>query len=195
METLFVATGNDHKLYEINKILKDNGLEVNITCPKYFADEDEPLEDGKSFEENALIKARYWFNKYHLPTIADDSGICIKYLNDFPGIYSARFMSKYSYPEKNGTILKIMEGVENRYAAFHCALAYIDEFGNEKVFMGIFEGEIADSIKGEHGFGYDPIFYVPEYNKTSSEMSDEEKNAVSHRGKAFKEWANYVKGE
>ena len=194
MEKLFVATSNAHKLEEIREILKLYGIERELVCPASFDDHDEPVEDGKSFKDNALIKARYWFNKYHLPTIADDSGLTIHFFNEFPGIYSARFMQNYSYFEKNSWILKGMKNESDREAKFHCVIAYINE-NTEECFEGILQGEIADSIKGEHGFGYDPIFFLPELNKTTSELSPEEKNRLSHRSLALRQWAEYVKAE
>lgn len=194
MEKLFVATSNAHKLEEIREILKLYGIERELVCPASFDDHDEPVEDGKSFKDNALIKARYWFNKYHLPTIADDSGLTIHFFNEFPGIYSARFMQNYSYFEKNSWILKGMKNESDREAKFHCVIAYINE-NTEECFEGILQGEIADSIKGEHGFGYDPIFFLPELNKTTSELSPEEKNRLSHRSLALRKWAEYVKSE
>ncbi|MDD5843693.1 MAG: RdgB/HAM1 family non-canonical purine NTP pyrophosphatase [Solobacterium sp.] len=194
MEKLFVATSNAHKLEEIKEILKLYGIERELVCPASFDDHDEPVEDGKSFKDNALIKARYWFNKYHLPTIADDSGLTIHFFNEFPGIYSARFMQNYSYFEKNSWILKGMKNESDREAKFHCVIAYINE-NTEECFEGILQGEIADSIKGEHGFGYDPIFFLPELNKTTSELSPEEKNRLSHRSLALRKWAEYVKAE
>ena len=194
MEKLFVATSNAHKLEEIREILKLYGIERELVCPASFDDHDEPVEDGKSFKDNALIKARYWFNKYHLPNIADDSGLTIHFFNEFPGIYSARFMQNYSYFEKNSWILKGMENESDREAKFHCVIAYINE-NTEECFEGILQGEIADSIKGEHGFGYDPIFFLPELNKTTSELSPEEKNRLSHRSLALRKWAEYVKAE
>ncbi len=194
MEKLFVATSNAHKLEEIREILKIYGIERELVCPASFDDHDEPVEDGKSFKDNALIKARYWFNKYHLPTIADDSGLTIHFFNEFPGIYSARFMQNYSYFEKNSWILKGMKNESDREAKFHCVIAYINE-NTEECFEGILQGEIADSIKGEHGFGYDPIFFLPELNKTTSELSPEEKNRLSHRSLALRKWAEYVKAE
>ena len=194
MEKLFVATSNAHKLEEIREILKLYGIERELVCPASFDDHDEPVEDGKSFKDNALIKARYWFNKYHLPTIADDSGLTIHFFNEFPGIYSARFMQNYSYFEKNSWILKGMKNESDREAKFHCVIAYINE-NTEECFEGILQGEIADSIKGEHGFSYDPIFFLPELNKTTSEISPEEKNRLSHRSLALRKWAEYVKAE
>ena len=194
MEKLFVATSNAHKLEEIREILKLYGIERELVCPASFDDHDEPVEDGKSFKDNALIKARYWFNKYHLPTIADDSGLTIHFFNEFHGIYSARFMQNYSYFEKNSWILKGMKNESDREAKFHCVIAYINE-NTEECFEGILQGEIADSIKGEHGFGYDPIFFLPELNKTTSELSPEEKNRLSHRSLALRKWAEYVKAE
>lgn len=192
---LFVATSNAHKLHEIKEILKEFGMEVELLCPKDINDNSEPIEDGKTFKENASIKANFWFNKTHLPTIADDSGICIEYLNNFPGIYSARFMNKFSYFEKNSLIIKALSDAPTRKASFHAGLSYIDENGEEVIFEGILNGEIADKIHGENGFGYDPIFFLKEYGKTTAELSPEEKNRVSHRYLALRQWAEYVKNK
>ena len=194
MEKLFVATSNAHKLEEIKEILKLYGIERELACPASFDDHDEPVEDGKSFKDNALIKARYWFNKYHLPTFAYYSVLTILLFNVFPVIYSAIFFNNYSYFEKNSWILKGMKNESDREAKFHCVIAYINE-NTEECFEGILQGEIADSIKGEHGFGYDPIFFLPELNKTTSELSPEEKNRLSHRSLALRKWAEYVKAE
>ena len=193
IEKLFVATGNAHKIKEINEILLDNGLNVKLICPKDIGDTNEPVEDGKTFKDNASIKANYWHNKTNLPTIADDSGICIEYLNNFPGIYSARFMKNHSYTEKNELIIKTLDAADNRKATFHCALSYINENGKESLFEGILNGKIADKIRGTNGFGYDPIFYIEELGKTTAELSELEKNRISHRSLAFKQWIEYVK--
>ena len=150
----------------------------------------EIVENGKTFEENSLIKAR----AVHalLPddiVMADDSGLEIDYLNKEPGIYSARYMGEdTSYDIKNNEILRRMDGVpdEKRTARFVCAIAAVFPDGGEEVTLGVIEGRVAYEIKGEHGFGYDPIFYVPEYGCTTAEMDPVQKNELSHRGRALR---------
>lgn len=193
MKKLFIATGNKNKVYEFKLIFDELGLDIELLCPKDFNDDTEPVEDGLTFEENAIIKAKYYFDKYHIPTIADDSGMCIEFLNGFPGIYSARFMGSYSYPEKNDAIIKIMEDSPNRNATFNCVVAYIDEEGVTHTFEGINHGTIAFKQAGNEGFGFDPLFVIPEYNKTEAELGFAYKNKYSHRAIATKKFAEYYK--
>lgn len=191
MKKLFIATGNKNKVYEFNLIFKEFNLDVELVCPSDFNDYSEPVEDGNSYEENAIIKAKYYFDKYHLPTIADDSGMNIKFLNEFPGIYSARFMKSYSYSEKNDAIIKIMEDAPYRDAKFVCVIAYIDEKGEVHTFEGINNGTIAYKQAGNEGFGYDPLFVIPEFNKTEAELGFAYKNKYSHRALACKKFVEY----
>jgi len=186
------ATGNEGKLKEIREIMGDLGLE--IVSMKQAGIKADIVEDGKSFKENALIKAKT-ISKLAVGELvmADDSGLVIDALGGEPGIYSARYMGEdTSYDIKNKAILERMAEVEgaNRSARFVCAVAaaVTDEFGNTKEYTteGTFEGLINDRIAGENGFGYDPIFYVPEKGKTSAEITPEEKNSMSHRGKALR---------
>lgn len=193
MKKLFIATGNKNKIYEFDLIFKEFGLDIEIVCPKDFNDETEPIEDGKSFEENAIIKAKYFYDKYHLPTIADDSGMCIEFLNGFPGIYSARFMGSHSYPEKNDVLIQIMEDSPNRNATFNAVIAYINEEGKIHTFEGINNGTIAYKQAGSEGFGFDPIFVIPEFNKTEAELGFAYKNKYSHRAIATKKFVEYLK--
>ena len=156
----------------------------------------EIVEDGSTFEENALIKAR----AVHalLPddiVMADDSGLEIDYLNKEPGIYSARYMGEdTSYDIKNGELLRRMEGVpdEKRTARFVCAIAAVFPDGEEKTTLGIIEGRVGYEIKGEHGFGYDPIFYLPEYGCTTAELPPEKKNEISHRGRGLRQMKKMI---
>ncbi|MBQ0035291.1 MAG: RdgB/HAM1 family non-canonical purine NTP pyrophosphatase [Firmicutes bacterium] len=193
MEKLFIASNNSNKISEIQTILDENNINVELVCPKDFDDHDEPVEDGKTFEENAYIKAKYFHDKYHLPTIADDSGISIDYLDGKPGIHSARFLQPLDYVEKNDFILYLMRNTNNRKAQFIADICYIDENDNVTHYLGINEGEISRKQAGNEGFGYDPIFLIPEYNKTEAELGNAYKNTHSHRAKALRKWIEDVK--
>lgn len=188
MKRIVFATGNAHKMEEIKMILADLGME--ILSMREAGVDPEIVENGKTFEENALIKARAVAKC--LPediVLADDSGLEIDYLNKEPGIYSARYMGEdTSYDIKNGELLRRMEGVpdEKRTARFVCAIAAVFPDGKEEVVRGTVEGRIGYEIKGEYGFGYDPIFYLPEYGCTTAELSPEKKNEISHRGRGLR---------
>lgn len=196
---IIFATGNEGKLREIREILSDLGLE--IVSMKEAGIKADIVEDGKSFKENALIKARAISKiaKGEL-VMADDSGLVIDALNGEPGIYSARYMGEdTSYDIKNNAILDRMKGFkgEERSARFVCAVAAVitDDDGRVREYTteGAFEGVIADEIAGANGFGYDPIFYVPEKHMTSAELTSEEKNELSHRGKALRAMKEVLK--
>lgn len=182
------ATGNAHKMIEIRQILEDLGMPV-ISMKEAGVDP-EIIEDGTTFEENALIKAREVAKL--LPNdivLADDSGLEVDALNKEPGIYSARYAGENtSYEIKNQLILDRVKDVpeEKRTARFACAVAAVFPDGTEKVVRENMEGRIAYESAGANGFGYDPIFYLPEYGCTSAELSPEDKNAISHRGKALR---------
>ena len=182
------ATGNKNKMKEIRMIMVD--LNLPILSMKEAGVEKEIIEDGTTFQENALIKAKAIAEL--LPDdilMADDSGLEIDYLNKEPGIYSARYMGEHtSYDIKNNHILERLKGVpkEQRTARFVCAVAAVFPGGKSIVVNGIMEGRIADHIAGENGFGYDPIFWLDDYGCTSAEISPEEKNSLSHRGKALR---------
>lgn len=182
------ATGNAHKMIEIRQILEDLGMPV-ISMKEVGVDP-EIIEDGTTFEENALIKAREVAKL--LPNdivLADDSGLEVDALNKEPGIYSARYAGENtSYEIKNQLILDRVKDVpeEKRTARFACAVAAVFPDGTEKVVRENMEGRIAYESAGANGFGYDPIFYLPEYDCTSAELSPEDKNAISHRGKALR---------
>ena len=185
---LFIASGNRHKLEEIDDILSRNGVEVEILTPKDFDFNEEPIEDGNSFEENAYIKARFYHDRVNMPVIADDSGICIDYLKGGPGIHSARYLPDMDYPEKCEYIVNMMKGVTKRGAQFVDVLCFIDINNEVNYYKGVNEGEIALEAKGDKGFGYDPIFLIPQYNLTEAELGEEYKNEYSHRAKALKKW-------
>ena len=186
MKRLIFATGNQNKMREIREILAD--LPVEILSMKEEGIEADIVEDGKTFEENAIIKAKAIMELTGELVLADDSGLEIDYLNKEPGIYSARYMGEdTSYHIKNANLIQRLEGVpdEKRTARFVCAIAAAFPDGRRKTVRAAMEGRIGYEEKGENGFGYDPIFYLPEYGCTSAELSMEEKNRISHRGKAL----------
>ncbi len=182
------ATGNENKMVEIRRILSDLGMPVYSM--KELGIEADIVEDGISFEENAEIKARAISRL--LPddiVLADDSGLEIDYLDKAPGIYSARFAGEdTSYDVKNCILLDKLEGVpdEERTARFVCAVAAAFPDGTVETVTGTIEGMIAEEMLGENGFGYDPIFYVPEYGCTTAQMDPDKKNQLSHRGNALR---------
>lgn len=180
------ATGNAGKIREIRRIMEDTGMEVvSMKDAGIRADIE---EDGKTYEENALIKARAVAACTKDIVMADDSGLEIDYLNKEPGIYSARYLGEdTSYRIKNAKLIERLAGVpdEKRTARFVCAIAAILPDGTELTTRATIEGRIGYEEKGTNGFGYDPIFYVPEFGRTTAELTEEEKNQVSHRGKAL----------
>lgn len=192
MKVIF-ATGNEGKMREIREILSD--VDVEVLSMKEANIEIDIEEDGQSFEENALIKARsvasYLKDKNEADyfVFADDSGLEVDYLDKAPGIYSARFLGEdTSYKIKNKYIIDKLEGVpkEKRTARFVCAIACVDDKGKENTTLATIEGYIGYEELGENGFGYDPIFMVDQYNCTTAQLSPEQKNEISHRGKAIR---------
>lgn len=184
---IIFATGNQGKMKEIKEILKD--LDYEIVSMKEAGFNPDIDENGSTFEENALIKARTIMKLSNEPAMADDSGLEVDYMDKQPGIYSARFLGEdTSYDIKNKYILDKLAGVpdEKRTARFVCAIACVFPNGREIVKRAAVEGIIGHEIKGENGFGYDPIFYVPKYQKTTAELTMEQKNEISHRAKALR---------
>lgn len=185
--TIIFATGNEGKMHEIRQILGD--MDVKILSMKEAGITADIIEDGATFEENAIIKAKAIAAMTDNIVLADDSGLEIDYLNKEPGIYSARYMGENtSYDVKNANFLSRLEGVEDekRTARFVCAIAAALPGGEVLTAEGIIEGRIAYEPKGENGFGFDPIFYLPEYGCTTAQLSEEEKNSISHRGRALR---------
>lgn len=187
MKIIF-ATGNEAKMKEIRAILADLGAEV---LSMKEAGIDIPIEeDGLTFEENAVIKAKaVQACVQEAIVLADDSGLEVDYLDKQPGVYSARYMGEdTSYEVKNAAIIRKLAGAvgEERSARFVCAIAAALPDGRILTTQGTIEGEIAHKPAGEGGFGYDPIFYVPDFHATTAELSPEQKNAVSHRGRALR---------
>ncbi len=197
------ATGNAGKLKEIKKILGSLGIDIISMADAGITDD--IVEDGTSFAENSMIKARAVAAslKKVNPSdesivLADDSGLEIDYLNGEPGIYSARYMGKDTpYSEKNAAIIERLNGVpdEKRTARFVCAISAVLPDGKELSTLGNMEGIIGYEIAGSNGFGYDPIFFLPQYGKTSAEISEDEKNAISHRGKALRAMEELLRKE
>lgn len=194
MEKIIFATGNEHKMAEIRMILKDLG--AKILSQKEAGIEADVVEDGTTFEENALIKAtevaraaRQMPGYEDAVILADDSGLEIDWLNKEPGIYSARYMGEdTSYDIKNQALLDRLEGVADadRTARFVCAIAAAFPDGSSEVVRGTMEGIIGHEIIGDNGFGYDPIFFLPEYGCTSAQLAPEKKNELSHRGEGLR---------
>ena len=184
---IIFATGNEGKMKEIREILGDLGYEI-LSMKEAGVDVD-IVEDGETFEENAVIKATTVMKATGSIVLADDSGLEVDYLNKEPGVMSARYMGENtSYRIKNQIIIDRLDGVpdEKRTARFVCVIAAAFPDGRVETRRGTIEGRIAYEPAGENGFGYDPIFYYPEKKMTTAQLSPEEKNKVSHRGKAFR---------
>lgn len=194
MDTIIFATGNKNKMIEIRMILADLGCK--ILSQKEAGIQADVVEDGQTFEENALIKAttiadiaRKMPEYKNAVVLADDSGLEIDALNKEPGIYSARYMGEdTSYDIKNQALIDRLEGVpdEKRTARFVCAIAAALPDGSTEVVRGTMEGRIGYEITGENGFGYDPIFYLPQFGCSSAELEPEKKNDLSHRGEGLR---------
>ena len=194
---LILATSNKDKAREIAEILSDTPFVVTTMKEEGF--DPEIVEDGKTFEENALIKAR---TVHELAkgayVMADDSGLCIDALDGAPGIYSARFCGENStYPEKFAKIFEMLKDVpeEKRTAKFVCSIAVVRPDGSEFTVRGEVCGVLHEKPMGDGGFGYDPIFYVPEFGMTTAQMTKEQKNSISHRGKASRAMAEKLKAD
>lgn len=194
MNVIF-ATGNKDKMAEIREILEGMDVITSVKSMKEAGLDPEIIEDGKTFEENALIKAKVVYKAAidagmeNVCVLADDSGLCVEALNGEPGIYSARYMGKdTSYRIKNANLIERVnkEGNGNRKAQFVCCIAVVFPDGTDKVVRGTIDGEIADKEYGTNGFGFDPIFYVPSIGCTTAELEPSKKHAISHRGNALR---------
>lgn len=192
MKKIIFATGNAGKMKEIREIMKD--LQIPVLSMKEAGLEAEIIEDGTTFEENAVIKAKAIAKiakgkNEDVVVLADDSGLEIDYLNKEPGVYSARYMGEdTSYRIKNQNLIERLEGVpdEQRTARFVCMIAAVLPDGRVITARGVIEGKIGYEERGTNGFGYDPIFYLPDMSRSTAELTPEEKNAVSHRGNALR---------
>ena len=193
MRKLVLATRNRDKVREIKRALED--LDIEILSLLDFPEMPEIVEDGKTFEENALKKARAVAQFTGLPALADDSGLEVDYLGGAPGVFSSRFAGeKATYEDNNLKLLELLRGVplEKRRARFRCVLALVDGESTQVV-EGRCEGFITEEPRGEGGFGYDPIFYSPELGKTFAEVGSDLKNKVSHRGRALRKMKEVLK--
>lgn len=191
MKDIMIATSNKGKVREYKSLLEPLGYIVHDLSE---LDPIEIDENGSTFQENALIKAKSIQGKCNMTVIADDSGLEIDALNKEPGIHSARYLEGHDYSYKNKVLLERMKDKTNRNARFVCAIALCDETGDH-LFTGVMEGKINDQAAGDNGFGYDPIFLVEQFGKTSAQLTMEQKNSVSHRGIATRELLAYLKGE
>ena len=193
---IILATNNKSKVKEISEMM--SGSDITFVSLADAGINVEVEETGTTFEENALLKAREICKLSGKPTISDDSGLEIDALDGAPGIYSSRFMGEdTSYDIKNIALIEKLENVADpdRTARFRCCMALVLPDGREFVTEGTMEGIIAREPKGINGFGYDPILFIPEYNRTSAELSSEEKNNISHRGEALRKMIEVIKKE
>ena len=184
-----LGTGNEHKVFEINEIVKTLGYNniIFIPAPEGF----NPIENGSSFEENSLIKSKEASRLSGRISLADDSGLCIEALDGAPGLYSARYAG--TQDEKIARILKELDGKENRKAKFVCCMSLVDKDGRILyTTLGECHGHIITERRGEHGFGYDPVFMPDGYDITLAEMDENGKNSVSHRGNALAKMLKYI---
>lgn len=185
---IVLASSNEHKVKEINAIVKQKNINIEFILPPAGFD---PIEDGKTFEENSLIKAKEAWKISNTWSLADDSGLCIDALGGAPGIHSARYAETPQL--RINRVLKEMTGINNRKACFKCCMTLINPKGEvEFSYTGICEGSIIETQRGVNGFGYDPIFLLKDSDKTMAEISDEGKNNISHRGKALNVVLNYI---
>jgi len=190
---ILIATANKHKLKEITEILND--LPIDLISIDQLPQQIEVEETGNTFEENARLKAEAYFKLSGLPTLADDSGLEVPALNNEPGVRSARYAGEQAnYLKNNLLLLERMKNLKgsNRRAQFRCVVCFKTNKG-EWFFEGKTSGMIITGFKGQGGFGYDPLFYIPELGKTYAELSAEEKNKISHRGLALKEFKPFLK--
>lgn len=191
MKKIVFATHNEHKLDEVRTMLEPLGYKVLGAGDLNLPDIE---ETGNTFKENALLKAYEAYKYTSLPVLAEDTGLCIRALDNAPGIYTKR------YAEKNGGFPKVFEklaeclaNATDRSAYFNCTMALVVDETQAEVFEGIFEGEIIDTPRGENGFGYDPVFVPKGYDKTVAQLTDSEKNTISHRYLALRKVVEYLK--
>ncbi len=194
MDKIIFATKNLGKLNEFKKLIRKFNLKLEVISLNQLDNSPEIIENGKTFHENAYIKAKTIYEKYKIPVVADDSGLIVKSLGNEPGVYSSRYAGENATDEENN--IKLIEKVRNlpnREAYFQCVICYINKFGKVFYSEGKCEGEIILEPKGENGFGYDPIFYIPELKKTMAELDIDTKNKISHRAKAFEKLIDILK--
>ncbi|WP_288374955.1 RdgB/HAM1 family non-canonical purine NTP pyrophosphatase [Chryseobacterium culicis] len=186
---LLVATHNEHKKEEIQQILGSDCVVKSLTD---YNIHEEIVEDGDSFHANALIKAKYCFEKTGIPSLGDDSGLVVESLDGRPGIFSARYAGDHDFAKNIEKVLEEMQGIENRKAYFITVLCYYDENGAQ-YFEGRVHGNLLTENKGFKGFGYDPIFVPQGYDRTFAEMEPADKNKISHRKQALDLFMDFLK--
>lgn len=189
-DTIFLASGNAHKIEELKQVLSPLGIDLKSTLD--YPDAEEVVEDQPDLQGNALKKARYWFDKTGLPSISDDTGLEVDALDGAPGVYSARYAGENpSYDDNVNKLLDELRGKSDRSAQFRTVIAFV-EGSNELFFEGVCRGKIIDEKRGEKGFGYDPVFVPEGYDETFAELSSEEKNKISHRGRAVQKFIEFL---
>jgi len=192
---IIFASFNKNKVKEVQKML--NMEDITLLSLSDFRSQDIPeaIENGDSFKENALIKARHYYNILNLPVISDDSGLVVPVLDNAPGIYSARYAGPDATDEKNNELLleKLKSFTLNKRKAYFVAVVAYKDAATEKTFTGRCDGTITHQARGDFGFGYDPLFFVPSLNKTYAQLSIQEKSKISHRGMAIKALKTFLK--
>jgi len=191
---LVLATNNEHKIREIKSIMI--GLDVQFLTATDFPNFPDPHETGETLEDNARIKALEFCRATGLPALADDSGLEVDYLHGAPGVLSARWAGPgCTFADNNRKLLKLLEGVpeQQRTARFRCVAGLALGVDDVHLFEGVVEGVITSDLRGREGFGYDPVFFFPELGKTFAEISEQEKNKYSHRGRAFRKTAEFLR--
>ncbi|MEX0647900.1 MAG: RdgB/HAM1 family non-canonical purine NTP pyrophosphatase [Balneolaceae bacterium] len=189
--TLLLASANSHKIEELLQVLNPLGVELKSTLD--FPGAEDVVEDQPDLNGNALKKARHWFKKTGLPSLADDTGLEVEALDGAPGVYSARYAGEnVTYQDNVDKLLSELKGHSNRNAQFRTVIAFVNG-SEEHLFEGICEGEITPAERGEKGFGYDPVFQPEGYEKTFAELEAEEKNKISHRGQAVQKFIEFLK--
>jgi len=190
-KTIFLASGNPHKIEELQQVLAPLNIEIKST--QDVSDPMDVEEDQPDLKGNALKKAKAWYDEMGLPSIADDTGLEVEALGGAPGVYSARYAGENpSYDDNVEKLLRELKGKENRKAQFRTVIAFVD--GDKELFFeGVCKGEINQERRGEKGFGYDPVFVPEGYQETFAELSSEEKNKISHRGRAVQKFIEYLR--
>lgn len=194
IDNIIIATRNSHKIAEISKILSEIFPKMNILSLKDL-DLEDPIEDGKTFVENAFIKAKHYYNIFHNPIITDDSGISVNALNNMPGIYSKRYSTEGTDIANNLKMINEMKNKENRFAYFTCAICLYINPHCYYFFEGHLSGEVAHKIKGENGFGYDAILYLSHYKKNLAQLDSNIKSQISHRRMALEKMKKQLEEE
>lgn len=183
MKTIVIATNNMNKVREFKSVFTNPDIEFKSL--KDLGYDKDIIEDGLTFEENAIIKARQIALELNVIAISDDSGLEVEALNNAPGIYSARYAGGHDDDANNALLIKNLQGVENRNARYVCAICVCHPNGEYKTVVGTCNGKIIDDPRGKNGFGYDPYFYIEDFGKTFAEVPLEQKNTISHRARAL----------